>query len=685
MNRSHLRAGFLGTRVGRDTLVSFLTAALLPVLVVSALGIWYVRQSLERDAAERIERTAKSASLTLLGELASAKRDAVERLAAEPTKFSDNLSTADASQVADGGLLLQVLPSDSSDGHDGTVRLVGRLPSGRLSAQTVAPAALWSTLDELIDVDRTSYCVFEVQSWTRVHCGAGIPPAMVATLRHSAVRAEGAAGRRQEQHLILAHRDLYLRFEFGANEWRLVTAEDRAQALAPAATVTLSLGLMVALAIVSAFVLAHRQIRRSTEPLEALRDATRRVSKGDLRTAVTIQSKDEYGELGVAFNGMTTALSEQIALLHQLDELDEVSLRERRVEAILEAALAGFRDASGCVEASVSLVGVRAHEPATRWTTTRVAPPVVRADITISDEERQRLLAHPRQQLRAVLHHGNGTSPATRLVLPLVHDDELLGAITLDLQGDASRMKEGISSASRVADRGVLGIANVRLLHRLDALSSGTLRAFARAIDANSHWTAGHSERVTHLAMALGRALGLSAAELSILYRGGLMHDIGKIGIPPTVLDKASQLDAAERAMIERHPEIGERILKPIPAFVDALPIVRSHHERVDGTGYPDRLRGEDIPWLARVLAVADVFDALVSDRPYRQGLSARAAITMIEMNSGSHFDPRVVAALLSLDIEQTLGAAPRTVSDEDALRTPAADDQRFSALTAAA
>ena len=128
------------------------------------------------------------------------------------------------------------------------------------------------------------------------------------------------------------------------------------------------------------------------------------------------------------------------------------------------------------------------------------------------------------------------------------------------------------------------------------------------------------------------------------------MHDIGKIGIPTAILDKASRLDDAERALIETHPEIGERILRPIPAFEDALAIVRSHHEKMDGTGYPDRLAGESIPWLARVLAVADVFDARVSDRPYRAGLSHRAAMTMIESNAGTHFDPRVVEALLAIE-----------------------------------
>ena len=244
---------------------------------------------------------------------------------------------------------------------------------------------------------------------------------------------------------------------------------------------------------------------------------------------------------------------------------------------------------------------------------------------------------------------------ARRVVFPLINDGELLGAISVafapQFAPPCTTLNEDLIVVRRIADRVGLGIANVRLLDRLNALSSGTLLAFARAIDANSPWTAGHSERVTQLAIALGRQLDLAPSELSTLYRGGLMHDIGKIGIPPAVLDKDGSLDDSERALIEKHPEIGERILRPIPAFADALGIVRSHHERFDGMGYPDRLAGEEIPWLARILAVAgDVFDAMASDRPYRAGLSHRATITMIEGNAGTHFDPRVVDALLGLE-----------------------------------
>jgi HD-GYP domain-containing protein (c-di-GMP phosphodiesterase class II) len=290
----------------------------------------------------------------------------------------------------------------------------------------------------------------------------------------------------------------------------------------------------------------------------------------------------------------------------------------------------------------------------------------------LTDADRTLMLAHPRHYAlvaEAEHHVGHRWIPdvdrAVQIIVPLYNDDELIGAISVAVASHFVVVEEKLTVVRRIADRVGLGVANVRLLDRLNALSSGTLLAFARAIDANSPWTAGHSERVTQLALSLGRQLGLSQAELSTLYRGGLMHDIGKIGIPPAVLDKAGRLDDAERALIEKHPEIGERILRPIPAFADALGIVRSHHERFDGTGYPDRLSGEDIPWLARILAVADVFDAMASDRPYRKGLSHRATITMIEGNSGTHFDPKVVAALLALEVEENSALGPQVAMHE--------------------
>jgi putative nucleotidyltransferase with HDIG domain len=183
----------------------------------------------------------------------------------------------------------------------------------------------------------------------------------------------------------------------------------------------------------------------------------------------------------------------------------------------------------------------------------------------------------------------------------------------------------------------------------LEQLDLGTLTALARAIDAKSAWTAGHSERVTNLALKIGRAMGLPAKGLEIMHRGGLLHDIGKIGTPATVLEKPGRLEPEEMQIMRDHVKIGIRILEPISCFREALPMVAQHHEWFDGSGYPAGLAGENISLHARILAVADCYDAIVSDRPYRKGLPKRQALEILIQKSGTQFDPMVIEVFTRL------------------------------------
>jgi len=211
------------------------------------------------------------------------------------------------------------------------------------------------------------------------------------------------------------------------------------------------------------------------------------------------------------------------------------------------------------------------------------------------------------------------------------------------------------------------------LLEELNDLNIGTIRALASAIDAKSQWTAGHSERVTRLTVKLGRELGLTEDELETLERGAILHDVGKIAVPQNVLDKDGPLDEAEWETMRSHAERGVQIVQHIPQYAALLPIIRQHHERWDGTGYPDGLRGDEIdPW-ARILAVADTFDAMTSDRPYRNGLPVATALDVIRKERGIGFEPRVVDAFLGLHVDQIdtavvlplERAAPRALAEE--------------------
>jgi hypothetical protein len=175
------------------------------------------------------------------------------------------------------------------------------------------------------------------------------------------------------------------------------------------------------------------------------------------------------------------------------------------------------------------------------------------------------------------------------------------------------------------------------------------LRTLVRTVEVKDAYTHGHSERTARVAVQLGLRLGLSEDLLRALARGGYLHDVGKIAIPDHILNKPGRLTADERAVIETHPRIGHELVASEPTLAEVLPAVLHHHERWDGTGYPDELAGGDIPLIARVVAIADVWDALTSDRSYRPGMSPQVALAHIRAGRGTHFEPRLVDAMLAL------------------------------------
>jgi putative nucleotidyltransferase with HDIG domain len=200
-----------------------------------------------------------------------------------------------------------------------------------------------------------------------------------------------------------------------------------------------------------------------------------------------------------------------------------------------------------------------------------------------------------------------------------------------------------------------------RQFGQLHALSVGTLEALARAIDAKSPWTAGHSTRVSDVAVAIARAMHFDAGRIERVRRGALLHDIGKIAIGAEILDKPGSLTPAEFSIVREHPATGARILEPLPHCADIIPMVLQHHERMDGRGYPEGLVGEAISLDARVLMVADVYDAMTSDRPYRRGLLARDVAAFIAGSAGTHFDADVVDAFVEAF---RCGRIPMTADD---------------------
>jgi PAS domain S-box-containing protein/putative nucleotidyltransferase with HDIG domain len=183
----------------------------------------------------------------------------------------------------------------------------------------------------------------------------------------------------------------------------------------------------------------------------------------------------------------------------------------------------------------------------------------------------------------------------------------------------------------------------------LEEVHQGLILALANAIDAKSPWTKGHSERVTRYSMALAEAMDIGHRDLEKLRTAALLHDIGKIGTYDMLLEKPTSLTDDEYSVVKRHPEKAAEILRPIGRFGDIIDMVKFHHERYDGKGYPDGLAGEEIPLMARILCIADSYDSMTADRPYRLARDAEFAVGELKRCSGTHFDPALVEEFVKL------------------------------------
>lgn len=238
----------------------------------------------------------------------------------------------------------------------------------------------------------------------------------------------------------------------------------------------------------------------------------------------------------------------------------------------------------------------------------------------------------------------------------------LLGAVAAALAADQPLLLPALALPA------VLAHVAVSNYVRLRSDTAEALAALVDVVELRDPYTAGHSRRVAATARALALALGLTSEEADELESAGRVHDLGKVAIDPLVLAKAGQLTDAEWDEMQLHPGHGATVIAKFRAFESGHPLVRHHHERWDGRGYPDKLAGEDIPLGARILAVADTFDALTSDRPYRAGMSVERALAILREGAGTQWDPRIVAAMVAhCRGEQAADAAEPNAAEADA------------------
>jgi putative nucleotidyltransferase with HDIG domain len=239
------------------------------------------------------------------------------------------------------------------------------------------------------------------------------------------------------------------------------------------------------------------------------------------------------------------------------------------------------------------------------------------------------------------------------ICVPLLGRTGPIGALYADQMWYAGRFTpEQVQYAAAFAAYAASALETAKLYEDRDRQVRETLETFARAIDARDKYTAGHSERVAAYALVIARAAGIPDAELEILRRACMMHDIGKVGVPDHVLLKPGPLDQYERSVMEAHVTIGFDMLVPLPFMQESLPGIRGHHERWDGTGYPDRLPGHKIHPHARIMSVADSYDAMTSARPYRHALLHDEAGRRVRHDAGQQFAPEAVEAFNRVEDE---------------------------------
>jgi putative nucleotidyltransferase with HDIG domain len=298
----------------------------------------------------------------------------------------------------------------------------------------------------------------------------------------------------------------------------------------------------------------------------------------------------------------------------------------------------------------------------------------IETEVEIDETGAHSGVRHPMDLIQQTLESGQiihitPDQVSATICFPLQTPLRKYGALWLNVPNIRDYFSHHASNMQTLANQAILALERSILLvesqkqaeaietayEGLEDAYDGTLAALMSALDARDRETEGHSTRVSELACLLGAELGSNASALKAIERGALLHDIGKIGISDMILHKPSSLSAEEWKVMRQHPDIGARIIEGIPFLQETLPIIRYHHERWDGSGYPVGLSGKDIPFQARIFAVADAFDALISDRPYRKKITVTEALTYLKEQAGILFDPDVVLAFERMWVKNKL------------------------------
>lgn len=671
---------FLRSKVAHRVVLLFISCALLPVTILAVVSYFEVSQQLRELSQKELSQATRRQGMEVYerlelldSDLQVLAADVREHRALKSSRIAQNhysgialfssdgkqrdgwgngvslpeLSSAQKNHLRSGGPLLNVV--HSPDGTDRALLLrmadtqTGELLAGEPESQYLfAPLSLSPEL---------KLCVLSAYR-SVLYCSDEEMNAQIAT----ATPAGHASGQYQWKNADTSYDAAYWKLLtkpiFLEDSWTIAVSKDHAAALAPINRFSRIFPLVVLLSLWIVLLSSLIQIRRTLGPLEQLREGTQKIGMRQFEHRVQVNSGDEFEGLAHSLNLMSAQLGRQFHALRTVNEIDQAIFASLDRETIIDGVLQRMprlfpADAFGvCILEETKVAGslrlrfVKTGEFKTTSlklaTTDWLQLQRGGRSFTLGADEGLPSYLEPLRQL--------GMNSC--VLLPIRVENTIQAVLLCANESHRAPAVEDLQEVEQVADQLAVAFSHVHLIQALEDLHIGTLKALARAIDAKSQWTAGHSERVTNLALEIGREMGLSQKDLHIMEMGGLLHDIGKIGTPPNILDKPDKLTPDEMRVMRDHVRCGVRILEPIRSFRDALPIVAQHHEWFNGMGYPEGLAGQQISLYARIFAVADCYDALKSDRPYRSGMTKEATVALLRSGSGTQFDPAVIEHL---------------------------------------
>ena len=458
-----------------------------------------------------------------------------------------------------------------------------------------------------------------------------------------------------------------------------VTMRSYDRAVAPYMSFERALLALLAVALVLGLVMGGAVARGVTQPLDEVVSAAQKISQGEWPEPIEPRRTDEIGLLQRVFNQMALSLKTSQERLLGLIDTDMLTgldnhrrFQERLEQEVRRCAISGealsillfdidhfqeYNRKYGHVEGDNALKRISSilsdSVPEVAILARYGGEKFVALTPQLSIGEAAELAEAIRLQVALSALEDKG-----RILTVSVGCVEM-GTYTQEADGLVLGAELAVSRAKQLGRNQVCRFDSVAgdgetadpyQLHRyIKDGSLATIQALAAAVDAKDAYTQGHSRRVAQYAAALARFIGLPKDDVELIFTTGTLHDVGKIGVPDGILNKKGRLEDDERAIMETHPVLGEVIVRKVPQLATTLPGVRHHHERWDGKGYPDKLQGDAIPKIARILALADTFDAMTSDRPYRKGMAKEIALREIARNAGTQFDPELAPRFVEM------------------------------------